>query len=115
MNKVSDSYTRLKIVYFSREFCINLHCLSYDVFNGCEPRNRTWSQSAYETDVTPCELAVILGGPSRDRTDDLRLAKPPLSQLSYSPLSCRATKKTWWVWLGSNQRPPPYQDGALTS
>ena len=23
--------------------------------------------------------------------------------------------KTWWVWLGSNQRPPPYQDGALTS
>jgi len=20
----------------------------------------------------------------------------------------------WWVWLDSNQRPPPYQDGALT-
>ena len=27
------------------------------------------------------------GGAGRDRTDDLRLAKPPLSQLSYSP-SC---------------------------
>ena len=26
------------------------------------------------------------GGAGRDRTDDLRLAKPPLSQLSYSPL-----------------------------
>ena len=23
--------------------------------------------------------------------------------------------RIWWVWLGSNQRPPPYQDGALTS
>ena len=22
---------------------------------------------------------------------------------------------TWWVWLASNQRPPPYQDGALTN
>ena len=26
-----------------------------------------------------------VGGADRDRTDDLRLAKPPLSQLSYSP------------------------------
>ena len=64
------------------------------------------------------------GGAGRDRTDDLRLAKPPLSQLSYSPLFFRVlsrasqtnqTKKPWWVWLDSNQRPPPYQDGALTN
>ena len=27
------------------------------------------------------------GGADRDRTDDLRLAKPPLSQLSYGPVS----------------------------
>ena len=27
------------------------------------------------------------GGADRDRTDDLRLAKPPLSQLSYGPLA----------------------------
>ena len=33
-------------------------------------------------DLPPCA-----GGAGRDRTDDLRLAKPPLSQLSYSPLS----------------------------
>jgi hypothetical protein len=26
-----------------------------------------------------------IGGADRDRTDDLRLAKPALSQLSYSP------------------------------
>src|SRR5580658_2390268 len=29
-------------------------------------------------------------GADRDRTDDLRLAKPALSQLSYSPIWCRA-------------------------
>ena len=33
-------------------------------------------------DLPPCA-----GGAGRDRTDDLRLAKPPLSQLSYSPIS----------------------------
>jgi hypothetical protein len=49
------------------------------------------------------------GGGERDRTDDLLLAKQALSQLSYTPDGNR-----WWVWLDSNQRPPPYQDGALT-
>jgi hypothetical protein len=48
------------------------------------------------------------GGGERDRTDDPLLAKQVLSQLSYTPDS------GWWVWLDSNQRPPPYQDGALT-
>ena len=47
------------------------------------------------------------GGGERDRTDDPLLAKQVLSQLSYTP-------NFWWVWLDSNQRPPPYQDGALT-
>jgi hypothetical protein len=28
---------------------------------------------------------IRVGGADRDRTDDLRLAKPALSQLSYSP------------------------------
>ena len=28
---------------------------------------------------------MFFGGADRDRTDDLRLAKPALSQLSYSP------------------------------
>ena len=52
------------------------------------------------------------GGGERDRTDDLLLAKQALSQLSYTPVSHAAG--SWWVWLESNQRPPPYQDGALT-
>ncbi len=48
------------------------------------------------------------GGGERDRTDDLLLAKQALSQLSYTP-------DNWWVWMDSNHRPPPYQDGALTN
>jgi hypothetical protein len=53
-------------------------------------------------------LSFVIGGGERDRTDDPLLAKQVLSQLSYTPSLC------WWVWLDSNQRPPPYQDGALT-
>ena len=83
--------------------------------------------------------AAEAGGGERDRTDDLLLAKQALSQLSYTPLArhharlrpsgygghqpspmpgeasrSRVSGEGWWVWLDSNQRPPPYQDGALT-
>jgi hypothetical protein len=51
------------------------------------------------------------GGANRDRTDDLLLAKQALSQLSYGPVEGVG----WWVWMDSNHRPPPYQDGALTN
>ena len=54
-------------------------------------------------------FAMRLGGADRDRTDDLRLAKPALSQLSYSP------EKEWWAWVDSNHRPPAYQADALTN
>ena len=38
------------------------------------------------TDHTMAILKLMTdGGADRDRTDDLRLAKPALSQLSYSP------------------------------
>ena len=56
----------------------------------------------------PGQFVRTNGGGERDRTDDPLLAKQVLSQLSYTPMS------GWWVWLDSNQRPPPYQDGALT-
>jgi hypothetical protein len=38
--------------------------------------------------------AKNFGGADRDRTDDLRLAKPALSQLSYSPL---LSESLWWA------------------
>ena len=54
-----------------------------------------------------------IGGGDRTRTRYLLLAKQPLSQLSYTPKTLALEE--WWVWLVSNQRPPPYQDGALTN
>ena len=37
-------------------------------------------------ETSPARDNALRGGAGRDRTDDLRLAKPPLSQLSYSPV-----------------------------
>ena len=49
-------------------------------------------KDAYGNDVHSAVLVAAhreneleIGGAGRDRTDDLRLAKPALSQLSYSP------------------------------
>jgi hypothetical protein len=53
----------------------------------------------------------FFGGADRDRTDDLRLAKPALSQLSYSP----EWGRRWWAWADLNSRPPAYQADALTN
>ena len=50
------------------------------------------------------------GGASRDRTDDLKLAKLALSQLSYGP-----DRKEWWARKDLNLRPHAYQACALTS
>ena len=63
---------------------------------------------------------AINGGADRDRTDDLRLAKPALSQLSYSPKfggvpPGGGTAEKWWAWEDSNFRPPAYQADALTN
>ena len=61
--------------------------------------------------------SIGTGGGERDRTDDPLLAKQVLSQLSYTPSTwprIGRDAEPWWVWLDSNQRPPPYQDGALT-
>jgi hypothetical protein len=71
-----------------------------------EPSGVAWL-CILETSSTVWATSPI-GGGERDRTDDLLLAKQALSQLSYTP-------DKWWVWMGSNHRPPPYQDGALTS
>jgi hypothetical protein len=59
-------------------------------------------------------------GADRDRTDDLRLAKPALSQLSYSPELERAAvgeplALLWWARADLNCRPHAYQACALTT
>jgi hypothetical protein len=74
---------------------------------------------------------LLPGGASRDRTDDLLLAKQALSQLSYGPrkevksLKPKAKRVdlpslftfdfNWWVWVDLNHRPHPYQGCALTN
>ena len=67
-----------------------------------------------------CELACCRnGGARRDRTDDLKLAKLALSQLSYGPdQPCQhmhGNKNAWWAWEDLNFRPHAYQARALTN
>ena len=69
--------------------------------------------------MTRCDR--IVGGASRDRTDDLRVANATLSQLSYGPvglnlmLDALDPYSRWWVWEELNLRPHPYQGCALTN
>ena len=56
--------------------------VSLGVLLSCQ---RTSSESLNRVLVNAAQRPKI-GGADRDRTDDLRLAKPALSQLSYSPL-----------------------------
>ena len=60
------------------------------------------------------ERCMEFGGARRDRTDDLKLAKLALSQLSYGPVK-RYARPNWWAWDDSNVRPHPYQGCALTT
>ena len=58
------------------------------------------------------------GGARRDRTDDLKLAKLALSQLSYGPVPPRGIStqaEFWWAWEDLNFRPHAYQARALTN
>ena len=59
------------------------------------------------------------GGARRVRTDDLKLAKLALSQLSYGPdpdrPPARFSERAWWAWEDLNFRPHAYQARALTN
>ena len=55
------------------------------------------------------------GGANRDRTDDLKLAKLALSQLSYGPVVLLRSWIGWWAWEDLNFRPHAYQARALTN
>ena len=64
-----------------------------------------------ETEIFP---RMLSGGARRDRTDDLKLAKLPLSQLSYGP-GLTTSPDPWWAWEDLNLRPHAYQARALTN
>jgi hypothetical protein len=64
-------------------------------------------------------LAPANGGADRDRTDDLKLAKLALSQLSYGPgwghRQAALAGTAWWARDELNVRPHAYQACALTT
>ena len=70
-----------------------------DRLRECDPRNG----------LKPLRAAHSTHGADGDRTHDLRLAKPALSQLSYSPSDRE------WAQVESNYRPHPYQGCALAN
>jgi hypothetical protein len=68
----------------------------------CSPRNQKQGFGFRARHGFPAS-----GGADRDRTDDLRLAKPALSQLSYSP---------WWlVGLGRFELPTSRLSGVRSN
>ena len=107
---------------------IERHYASSELLKNRQP---TRKESRLRGVVSPRtrESSKGAGGADRIRTDDPLLAKQMLSQLSYSPaarilrprvlcrraVQYRRSFESWWVWLELNQRPPPYQDGALTN
>ena len=57
-----------------------------------------------------------MSGADGNRTHDFRLAKPALSQLSYSPAATERPRAALrWAQVESNYRPYPYQGYALAS
>ena len=59
-----------------------------------------------------CQRSFLCGA-NRARTDNLRLARAALSQLSYSPISYSLL--FLWAWVDLNHRPHAYQACALTT
>jgi hypothetical protein len=119
----------LAIKYLRREFTNLVHSFAFyyascsillsKTFRPALDRRRN---SCSEARTPRPALLDEVGGADRDRTDDLRLAKPPLSQLSYSPsilsrsFASRApVRASWWAWIDLNYRPHAYQACALTS
>lgn len=89
---------------------------SYSIVKDLSPRPATGTglsqASGSSKEPSRTKREEPLGGADRDRTDDLRLAKPALSQLSYSPWRFR---RRWWACVDLNHGPSAYQADALTS
>ena len=72
--------------------------------------------------LTPARIWARDSGDDRDRTGNLRLAKPALSQLSYVPgppgkseISDLRSQISKWARVDSDYRPHAYQACALTN
>ena len=57
----------------------------------------------------------VVGGADRDRTDDLRLAKPALSRLSYSPSCALVDRRSDTVGQGRVELPTSRLSGVRSN
>ena len=81
-------------------------------------RNQVRSISNKNTSAYSLSIFRQFCGDEGDRTLNLRLAKPALSQLSYIPNdSCEELmrEREWWARVDSNHPPHAYQACALTN
>ena len=92
-----------KPIHDDKEPCVQAR----NAFDNVDGKESSTSQR-----ITASSDDRLRGGASRDRTDDLKLAKLALSQLSYGPVF---TVRVWWAREDLNLRPHAYQACALTN
>ena len=118
------------------KFRVRIHAISLEcrikIYRPCKPANpaftmsmtcRTRDRVCTREHILKLIVSVVLdascgwqsGGANRDRTDDLKLAKLALSQLSYGPVVMLRSWIGWWAWEDLNFRPHAYQARALTN
>lgn len=69
-----------------------------------------WSRTSRRRFWRPGHAHALtdIGSPGRDRTCHMLINSQPRP-----PCSAPAIERKWWQWLGSNQRPSPYEEPAL--
>ena len=81
-----SSLTKLEFSLLGESYCYKPNSVVKDPNSDrWDPRFGVSPNRASQLPASPDRSVSALGGADRDRTDDPRLAKPVLSQLSYSP------------------------------
>ena len=78
--------------FFANGIILSIHYYSSPCPRYPRGRCRRNSLSSHGNIFGDFHHSLKSGGADRDRTDDLKLAKLPLSQLSYSPIDCTLTQ-----------------------
>ena len=90
-----SSLTKLEFSLLGESYCYKPNSVVKELSDPWDPR---FGVSPNRASHSPAWPISTLGGADRVRTDDPRLAKPVLSQLSYSPKMLRAVARlTWWA------------------
>ena len=111
---------RYRYVPISMSFPIQLSVIREEFRRTPRKSLSSWPARTFRGGKSLTRVFVSLfRGAGRDRTDDLRLAKPALSQLSYSPDTrgrrLASAQASQWARAELNCRPYAYQAYALTT